>query len=529
MSKDTDNVVRRSFHNADRLVRKSLTNADDLVRKSLQRISRCSRSGVHKTPSVLSRLEGMIDDLYDIEKETKRWSPVCQPWIVTKVVWGVLAGIIVATYSGYRISISENHFHDEQRSNVREFGQQVINSVSTQLETSVSSTRALAALIQVDAGVSLLHPLSDEVLRLQESTSLVAAGAKNETATLAASKSDIISKMHLAKFNKVASSLISSYKGITNLQMAPHGVVSVIHPLPGNEKAIGHDLFFDPNRREGAIKAIRARDVIFVGPLSLLQNGRTAVIARFPVFVNSTSFSGVWPEDRSWWGFATMLSEIDDLMKHTALATLSNSDQYAFVLYAKKGEKNILISASTSVPGQPEKATEDPETPWLNHASEQDPVTISLQIPDLNIDWVMQIWYKDGWATHGESYYLSIVLTAFGLLASAISVYGVALRNSVTLVVQNKSLKLVKVCQDAVLVDKEELARMKKQIEGLEGRLDSSQNLHEDQVTELYQAIEGLEECKLGNLITIEALQEELQFKKELATGESAISSRIDL
>jgi hypothetical protein len=61
-----------------------------------------------------------------------------------------------------------------------------------------------------------------------------------------------------SKYNSIADSLISLGSGsasINNIQMAPAGVVSFIHPLAGNEGAIGHDLMRDPNRRGASVAA----------------------------------------------------------------------------------------------------------------------------------------------------------------------------------------------------------------------------------------------------------------------------------
>ena len=82
----------------------------------------------------------------------------------------------------------------------------------------------------------------------------------------------------------IATEMINNYRGISNLQLAPNGVVTQIYPLGGNEAAIGHDLLNDPRRRIEAQAAIESRKLTLAGPFTLVQRGM-GVIGRLPVFV----------------------------------------------------------------------------------------------------------------------------------------------------------------------------------------------------------------------------------------------------
>ena len=53
-------------------------------------------------------------------------------------------------------------------------------------------------------------------------------------------------------FEHVAGVLMSSLGGITNLQLAPCGIVGQIYPLSGNEATIGHNLLQGPDRIQQA-------------------------------------------------------------------------------------------------------------------------------------------------------------------------------------------------------------------------------------------------------------------------------------
>lgn len=125
-------------------------------------------------------------------------------------------------------------------------------------------------------------------------------------------------------FDEVAASLIHRMEGVTNLQLAPNGIITRIHPLAGNEKAIGHNVLKDDNRRSEAFEAIRDRKLTLAGPFELLQGG-TAVIGRNPVFLQQPDGS------QKFWGFTSALILLDDLVSGSGLSGLSSSG-YAYEL-----------------------------------------------------------------------------------------------------------------------------------------------------------------------------------------------------
>jgi len=126
------------------------------------------------------------------------------------------------------------------------------------------------------------------------------------------------------RFDAFAATLLQRMEGISNLQLAPGGVISRIYPLAGNEAAIGHDILKDDRRREEAIEAVRDRSLTLAGPFELLQGG-TAVIGRNPVFL-SQSDGG-----EKFWGFTSALILLEDLIGGSGLSALP-STKYAYEL-----------------------------------------------------------------------------------------------------------------------------------------------------------------------------------------------------
>jgi len=116
-------------------------------------------------------------------------------------------------------------------------------------------------------------------------------------------------------FDTYAKNIFDSIGGITNLQLAPNGVVQHIYPLSGHEKAIGHNILKDDKRRGEAALAIANRELTLAGPFRLVQGG-IAVIGRNPIFLENVE------GEEYFWGFASVLTRLDDLLSATDLDTL---------------------------------------------------------------------------------------------------------------------------------------------------------------------------------------------------------------
>mmetsp|Transcript_51547 Transcript_51547/g.167298 ORF Transcript_51547/g.167298 Transcript_51547/m.167298 type:complete len:504 (+) Transcript_51547:94-1605(+) len=389
-------------------------------------------------PVAKPRPEAQEEQLEQLLKLTTRLVPVCSKRVLLKTVVGLLCAVVVLAYSVIRIHLGEKQYQSMERAKCRSSGGQIMSAVQQQLVTSVSSTKALAALVQLDLGANLFNPLGPAVEALITATQDVAdqatAGTDAEkaaaAATFAAAAGTIISNASKCAFNNVVRSMQSSFKGITNLQLSPSGVVSTIHPIHGNEGAIGHDLFFDRTRRDGALATIEAGEVVFVGPLVLKQNNKPAIIARFPVFVDQPGFKGVEDKFPAWWGFTTMVTEISDLIPATPISTMKD-DGWSFVLCAKTGGKNVFILASDDVGGQPQQVTEDPDTPWWNFAQGHEAESVEFELSNLQVHWVMMLWPKDGFPRYSDTFVVQVLLCICFSSVSLFSLYGMVLRESI--------------------------------------------------------------------------------------------------
>lgn len=117
-------------------------------------------------------------------------------------------------------------------------------------------------------------------------------------------------------FESYAKNIIQSFPSISNIQLAPNGVIQYIYPLKGNESAIGLDILNHPQYREASSLAIKGRKMIAIGPVKLVQGG-VAIISRTPIFkvVNEK-------ENGPFWGFASALIMLDPLLNATGIHRL---------------------------------------------------------------------------------------------------------------------------------------------------------------------------------------------------------------
>ena len=166
----------------------------------------------------------------------------------------------------------------------------------------------------------------------------------------------------IADFESFADEILSSIGGISNLQLAPGGVIQRIHPLQGNEKAIGHNILKDDKRQAEAHSAIQERRLTLAGPFELIQGG-VAVIGRNPVFVKQDG-------KEVFWGFTSALIFLEDLLAESELDDLE-SRGYRYCLERihpdtgelqtiAKSENPIIApshSAQLQVPGSSWKLT----------------------------------------------------------------------------------------------------------------------------------------------------------------------------
>ncbi len=211
---------------------------------------------------------------------------------VAFVAAGLLSSLVLYRVEESRVAVERSHA--ESLANI------VLRKVGGQLNLALSSTYALAAMVQQGQGA-------------------------------------------FPAFSSIAAEMLPLYPGVSSLQLAPKGVVTHVVPVVGNEKAIGHDLLRDPTRTKEAFLARDTRRLTLAGPFRLVQGGIGAV-ARLPVFLNDRT------QGEYFWGFTSALIRFPDILKGT-LEPLG-PDGYSYELWRANpdtGERQS-IAANTAAP-----------------------------------------------------------------------------------------------------------------------------------------------------------------------------------
>lgn len=184
-------------------------------------------------------------------------------------------------------------------------------------------------------------------------------------------------KMHPAldaqQFLAFAEDLQGNRHGIRGLELAPRGVIRFIHPLAGNEAAMGLDLLGDATERQAAWRAILENRFLLVGPRRLVQGG-LGLIARLPVFLPDAAVGTSWGR---FWGFATIVIDFDQVLEVAGLT-------------APDGPWQVAVRGSDGRGVEGEVFLGDPAL------FRQTPVTATVSLPDGA--WQIACRPRGGWA-----------------------------------------------------------------------------------------------------------------------------------
>lgn len=118
--------------------------------------------------------------------------------------------------------------------------------------------------------------------------------------------------MTQARFSEIAGTLLGGRTQIRNISVAPDLVVTMVHPLEGNEHVLGLDYRTHPTFRETALRVRDTGQLVLAGPVTL-KHGETAVIGRFPIFVGEVRAG------KRFWGTVSAVIEVDRLYRDSGL------------------------------------------------------------------------------------------------------------------------------------------------------------------------------------------------------------------
>ena len=396
-SRSFDAVPRQSRGFIASLARSKSDVDDDLV--VMHSTGSFSSLAMNKLPSVTS--------------QPKRKIPLWMRW---RKFWGVLTIIIaIVGVSIYNLRSSDASLLRNARESVNYLAERQAADITRQLRTSVSSLQALDAILQIDECSS-----------------------------------------GTADFDRLAKTLIETYRGISNLQLAPFGTIQRIYPLvdssQDNRGALGLALLLDPAMVDFALASIQSGTTLVSGPMQLMQGG-VAAIARRPIFsrwapkylpdewfvdkdgVNHSricsraasrveeecSFPG--PPDPSgdptyFWGFVTMVARIEDFLATSSLASLERA-----------GEGGVAgISQFAYELSDPSPHPSLSDGIWQRSSSTEaliDSVQVDVAVEEFGFRWILKVAPREGWPVVSDDFWrqLLLVLPLTAMLGVLLGVY----------------------------------------------------------------------------------------------------------
>jgi len=198
----------------------------------------------------------------------------------------------------------------------------------------------------------------------------------------------------VADFDRLAAQLLPAFAGVASLQLAPGGVVARIHPLAGNEAALGHDLLADPDRRFQAMEAVTSRRLTVAGPFELRQGGM-GLVGRLAIYLPVPGAAG----GERFWGLVTALIRLPPLLEAAQIGRLDEAG-YAWQLShpeAERGRRGCFARC---------------DQPLADPA-----VEFPVEVP--NGAWTLSVAPRGGWPRPGWLLpaWLAVLAAALGLAA----------------------------------------------------------------------------------------------------------------
>ncbi|NTV72161.1 MAG: PAS domain S-box protein [Azonexaceae bacterium] len=115
-----------------------------------------------------------------------------------------------------------------------------------------------------------------------------------------------------ARFDMAVQPLFSGRTQLRNVVAAPDMVIRWVHPLVGNEQAVGLDYRTAPGQFAAVERARVSRQIVLAGPLNLVQGG-VGLVARLPVYLPDSK------GEEHFWGIVSAVIDADRLYASSGL------------------------------------------------------------------------------------------------------------------------------------------------------------------------------------------------------------------
>lgn len=173
---------------------------------------------------------------------------------------------------------------------------------------------------------------------------------------------------HLSEYQTAVKRIFLAQSDIMDaVELAPNGVIRYVYPFDTNGKAVGFDILSSPEQKKEALEAIDRGEIVFAGPLKLIQGG-TGIVGRIPVYTQENG-------KKVFYGFACVVIRLERILTASGLPSLQSLG-YQFQL------RKQLENGTTAV--------------FFNeNVSLRDPVSIKVQLH--NLQWILSIAPVSRW------------------------------------------------------------------------------------------------------------------------------------
>jgi signal transduction histidine kinase/sensor domain CHASE-containing protein/ActR/RegA family two-component response regulator len=241
--------------------------------------------------------------------------------------------------------------------------------------------------------------VADEVNRLRANLEALISGELRLivglTAVLAA-EPDLAAE----RFEALARKLLVETATIRNIAAAPDMVIRMVHPLEGNEAALGLDYRTVPDQWEAAERARAAGHMVVAGPLRLVQGGE-GLVARMPVFLDPPGGAAAAEAGGSgpFWGLVAAVLDTERLYRASGLLAPGLAVELALVGRDGLGAEGEVFFGDPAILADR-------------------PVTAEVALPEGR--WLVAAVPAGGWAeTPPRTWLLWLAVLGFGALVVA--------------------------------------------------------------------------------------------------------------
>jgi len=189
------------------------------------------------------------------------------------------------------------------------------------------------------------------------------------------------------RFDKAVQPLFAGRTQLRNIVAAPDMVIRWVHPMQGNEKAVGLDYRQTPNQFEAVERARVSRQIVLAGPLNLVQGG-VGLIARLPVYLPDSR------DEEYFWGIVSAVIDVDKL-------------------FASSGLTDAALPVDIAIRGRDAKGAEGEVFFGRPGLFDADPVLATIHLP--HGSWQIAATPRAGWKAEPDN--LSSLRFGFALVA----------------------------------------------------------------------------------------------------------------